>query len=195
MSDFNTEQYLDELYNKIIQYECKYSNDFYEICVLVSKAGVALLESLSLSAGYSELVRLQTHPSGSTHYLYGNRIIFVNEDYIPDFNHSYCHVIRPVIVCKDSYVFPVEADVGDFVIYNNTIRQISNVELIDGDRTVTVSDIYVRLNDFFDPIGYHESIHRMRGYSRGWIDVCIEDWVEDPDTSAITEYFNSLTIT
>lgn len=188
LPDIDVEQYLNEVYNKIIQYECKFSDDFYEICVLVSKGGVSLLE------GYGGFVYVQKDPFDCSHYLYGHRIIFVNNDYIPDSNRYY-HVIRPVIVCKERYMFPTEADVGDFVIYNNTLKQISDVSIISGNKTVSISDICVRLSDSFDPTGYHQAFDRIMEYSSKRIDVRVEDWVENPDTSAITNYFNSLSTT
>lgn len=188
LPDIDVEQYLNEVYNKIIQYECKFSDDLYEICVLVSKGGVSLLE------GHGGFVYVQKDPFCCDHYLYGHRIIFINNDYIPDFNRYY-HVIRPVIVCKERYMFPTEADVGDFVIYDNTLRQISDVSIISGNKTVSISDICVRLSNSFDPTGYHQALDRIMEYSRKRIDVRVEDWVENPDTSAITNYFNSLATT
>ena len=188
LADISVEQYLENVYDKIIQYECKFSDSLYEICVLVSKRGVSLL------TGYEGTVYIQRDPFICDHYLYGHRIIFVDDDYIPDYVSHY-HTIRPVIVCKVMYVFPEEADVGDFVIFNNTLRQITDVSTIDGNRTVTVSDVYVRYNNFFDSLEFKMSPDTIKWMSKGWVDVCVEDWQEDPDTSAITEYFNSLTIT
>ena len=188
LADISAEQYLENVYDKIIQYECKFSDSLYEICVLVSKRGVSLL------TGYEGTVYIQRDPFICDHYLYGHRIIFVDDDYIPDYVSHY-HTIRPVIVCKGMYVFPAEADVGDFVIFNNTLRQITDVSIIGGNRTVTVSDVYVRYNDFFDSIKFKMTSDTIRWMSNGWVDVCVEDWQENPDTSAITEYFNSLTIT
>jgi hypothetical protein len=93
------------------------------------------------------------------------------------------------------HVFPEEASVGDFVIFNNTLRQITDVSIIGGNRTVTVSDVYVRYNDFFNSMEFKMSSDTIKWMSKGWVNVCVEDWQEDPDTSAIIDYFNSLTIT
>lgn len=189
MANIAVEQYLNEVYNKIIQYECKFPDEFYEICVLVSKRIVPTLEN------HGGFVYLKRDLFDCSHYIMGHRIILVDEDYIPSFDHSYYDTIKPVIVCKKSYVFPTEADVGDYVIYNNILRQISDVSYIDGDRTVIINDVYVRFNDFFDSIRFEDTTDTIRWISKGLTDVYIEDWPENPDTSAITEYFNSLTIT
>ena len=187
LSDISVEQYLENVYDNIIQYECKFSDSLYEICVLVSKRGVSLL------TGYEGTVYIQRDPFICDNYLYGHRIIFVDDDYIPDFVNHY-HTIQPVIVCK-GVVFPGEVDVGDFVIFNNTLRQITDVSNIGGNRTVAVSDVYVRYNDLFNSIKFKMTSDTIGWMSNGWVDVCVEDWQENPDTSAITEYFNSLTIT
>lgn len=188
LADINAEQYLDNIYDKIVQYECKFSDSIYEICVLVSNRGVSLL------TGYEGTVYIQRDSFVCDHYLYGHRIIFVDDDYIPDFS-GYYHVIRPVIVCKERYMFPTEADVGDFVIYDNTLKQISNVSIISGNKSVSVSDICVRLSGFLEPTWRHQALDRIMEYSKRRIDVRVEDWVENPDTSAITNYFNSLATT
>lgn len=187
MADISTEQYLENVYDKIVQYECKFSDSLYEICVLVSKGGVSLL------TGYEGTLYIQRDPFICDHYLYGHRIIFVDDDYIPDFVSHY-HTIQPVIVSKVMCVFPEEADVGDFVIFNNTLRQITDISVIGGNKTVTVSNVYVRYNDFFDTMKFKMTSDTIM-WMNGLADVCVKDWQDDPDTSAITEYFNSLTIT
>lgn len=188
MADIITEQYLENVYDKIVQYECKFSDSLYEICVLVSNRGVSLL------TGYEGTVYIQRDHFVCDHYLCGHRIIFVDDDYIPDFN-GYYNVIRPVIVCKEKYMFPTEADVGDFVIYDNTLKQISNVSIISGNKSVSISDICVHPSGFPDPTWRHQALDRIMEYSKRRIDVRVEDWVENPDTSAITNYFNSLATT
>ena len=60
---------------------------------------------------------------------------------------------------------------------------------------MTINDVCVRYDDFFNSIKFKMTSDTIRWMSNGWVDICVEDWQENPDTSAITEYFNSLTIT
>jgi hypothetical protein len=186
--DATLERYLDEVYNKIVQYECKFSNELYEICVLVSKSAIPVLQN------YSGITYVDESPFDRSHYIFGNKVVLVDANYIPSFN-NYCSVIVPVIVCKTSYGFPVEADIGDYVIYNNRLRQITDICLIDGNRTVTIDDVNIRLDEFFDSIRFEETTDTIRWVSANQINSVVEDWAENPDTSSITEYYNSLVIT
>lgn len=188
MIDTTIERYLDEVYNKIVQYECKFSNELYDICVLVSKSVVPALRN------YSGITYVEESPFDCSHYVFGHKVILVDADYIPSFNHYY-NAIVPVIVCKTSYGFPVEADIGDYVIYNNKLRQVISADLIEGNRSIIVDDVNVRLDEFFDSIRYEETRDAIRWVSMDQINLVVEDWAKNPDTSLITEYFNSLAIT
>lgn len=183
-------QYLHEQIERAISYDAKFSRENFEICFLVSKSAYGLLREHSY--GY---LTITEDPFECASYLFGHRVAFVNGDYIPRYDDE-IELIQPVIVCKKCGVFPLEAEVGDYIYFNSRLIQVKDVGYISGSRSFGIEDICVGISDDC-PSREIDRYHTYRGVLRE-----IEErnqirdaWVDKADPSAINEYLSSLPIT
>lgn len=101
-------------------------------------------------------------------------------------------VIEPVIVCRDNWHFPIDADIGDYVLWNGRLKQIFGDEEIDGDRAVTIKDVGGEIDDvpdFCQQEYVKPEFMRVKQKARAH-----KDWTSSVDHSAINEFFDSIPI-
>ena len=184
--EFN--QLLDDLYNELCLYDAKFSRDHFEIATLMSRTAVQLFNRFNGVLRY-----IQNDPYHSSTYLFAHKVIFVDADFIESHDGSR-ELLRPVIVCKEIGIFPMEATEGDYVVFNGKLKQVKYEHFIDGRRSLEVWDLNVDL---------YEDVHRQSYEERLFYSVRSlkkrnkrdDAWVNGVDFSAINEYLSSLPIT
>ena len=193
MFDDRLQEFVGDLWGRITNYEARFDRDKFEICLLISKT----MQQYRAPDG---LVRyVQRNPFDFSTYLFGHRVIFTDQEYIYNFNTGMPGLIEPVVCCKDPYIFPTEAEPGDYVCFSNRIKQVVDVLYEFGNRSLRVKDIP---GEFCDEMGVEAKyIDWTRNSIEQWLDYRVrkyqgrDDWTYNVDNAAINNYLSSLTIT
>lgn len=192
MASLNEDKFqsiLDDLWEQLNKYEAKFGDKF-EICFLVSKAMQEFRRPTKLSSYVTR------DPFDCYTYLLGRRVIFTDQEYIPSFTSDPYGLIEPVICCKDAYTFPMAAEPGDYVFYAGNLKQVVDITLDDGDRSVHIRDVPGDFSD--DAYACANAVDRLVDQ---WIrytkyrEQKRDSWMADVDNAEINEYLSSLTIT
>lgn len=184
------DRYLLDSYEKLVQYEARFSREYFEIAFLVSRTACGMLYNINES-----FLSITEDPFSSNSYIFGHRVAFVNANYIPSYDGD-ISLISPVIVCKNINHFPLEAEVGDYVFYNGFLKQVKYIDYMEGDRAVGVTDIDVELSDNF----CMSEIDRGQFYCDVFKEVNDKKknrdaWISRVDNKEINDYLSMLTIT
>lgn len=183
---------LDELWERVNYYESRFEDKF-DICFLVSKTAQQYRTPTILSS-YVQRDQFDCYT-----YLLGRRVIFIDQGYIYNMVTNVPGIIEPVICCKDPYIFPMEAEPGDYVLYANNLKQVVEVAYEDGDRAISIKDIPGELSDGL--IVDSRYIEWESNSIDQWFDFKKrhtqerDAWVSGVDNHAINDYLSSLTIT
>lgn len=181
------EKYLEKVFEEVLSYEARFSREYFEICLLVSWSVRQLLEKYS----YGQYTIMEDQ-LGKFSYLFGHRVVFVDDDFIPVFGGGQS-LIHPVIVCNAIGVFPMEAEIGDYIFFNGRLVQVVRIDYINGNRSIHIEDIDIDLGDKLLGLSYSTAGHANRHYKPGKAKQ--DDWMNRVDTSAIDDYLSSLTVT
>lgn len=192
MSEDKFQEILDELWGRVNYYESRFGNQF-EICFLVSRTAQQYRAPTILS---SYTVR---DPFDCYTYLLGRRVIFTDQQYIHNLVTGMPGLIEPVICCKENYIFPMEAEPGDYVIFAGNLKQVVGVNYEDGDRAINIKDVPGKISNeliiderYIDwevnSIDQWLMFRERRNQER-------DAWTHEVDNLEINEYLSSLTIT
>lgn len=196
MNEARFEELFDDLYDEVLKYDSKFRNDRFEIRWLVSKSGVRILEHY---AGIC--ISTKVSMTGSEHYLFGHKIMFLDNEYLPDESHLFpLRHIRPVICCNSLGHFPMSAGVGDYVYCDGYLRQIIAADYDCEDESLHIKtfdeliwDDYLftkRSNLNFDfPVDHLGRLGESLDKSTQ-----SDSWYKDIDTSELQNYINSLPV-
>lgn len=190
MSEKEFERYLEEVFEDVLSYDTRFSRENFEIGLLVSRAACMLFKKF----GYIPRT-ITEDPFSRSSYLFGHRIAFVNSDTIPISGGGEL-LIRPVVVCNTIGVFPMEAEVGDYILFNGRLIQVAWIEYVNGNRSFGIDDIDVELSDNrYMTTDDKSNLLRstMRGIKKR--NAKKDAWADEVDTSAIDDYLSSLTVT
>ena len=180
---------LDNVYSELCTYDAKFSRDHFEIAVLMSRTAVQLFTRFN---GLYTYVR--DDPYNSASYLFGHKIMFVDDDFVMSHDGSR-QLIRPVIVCNKIGYFPMEAAEEDYVFFNGMLKQVKYEHFIDGQRSLEVWNVDVNLYENASDLYPLEM--RLYPAVRAIKKKKARDdaWINNVDSSAISEYLSSLPIT
>lgn len=188
MNEDKFQEILDDLWKQLDVYDERFGDKF-EICFLVSRAAQ---EYRSPTIFNSYVIR---DPFDCHTYLLGRKVIFTDQEFIPNFTGCY-GLIEPVICCKDAYIFPTDAEPGDYILYMGHLKQVIGVTLEDGDRTLNIRDVPGVLSD---------SVYAFANASDKLFDKWVryksrrelehDSWMNGVDNTEINDYLSSLPIT
>ena len=179
---------LDNVYSELCTYDAKFSRDHFEIAVLMSRTAVQLFTSFNGLYTY-----VQDDPHDFAAYLFGHKIVFVDDDFIMSHDGSR-ELIRPVIGCKEIGHFPMEAAEGDYVFFNGRLKQVKYEHFIDGQRSLEVwnvdVDLYENASDLYPlEMRLDRAVRAIKKKK-----VRDDAWINNVDSSEINSYLASLTI-
>lgn len=178
--------FFDEVFEEISCYSDKYQCGNYEIAVLVSRVGYDLLREWH---PYEKQLSFNT-PLDADRRLFGHRVIFGDSDVI-SLEKDDRKVIKPVIVPKFQGLFPESTAEGDIVMYNDCLKEVVGIEFAEENEVINIRDI---------PILYSEIPFAIDQPSPWFLkkiesEILLKNaWCDSTDTSAITDYFNSISI-
>lgn len=182
---------VDAAVNLAREYSTTLSGDL-EICLLVSKVGVYGFNRYGLGDGG---IDIESYNDGCS--LYGFRLLFTPEELIPSHCAFNGGIIEPVICCGQYYGFPT-VHVGTYVLFNGRLVQITAVEESSFGRSIQIKGIDIWF-DSYTPVEpryrsrFDDFVITVRDIERRNKER--EQWAINPDTSAISDYLSSLTIT
>ena len=182
---------LADLWERVIKYEIRFG-DRFEICFLVSRAAQQY-RAPTIYKSYTV-----QDPFDHYTYLLGHRVIFTDQEYIYNMVSDLPGLIEPVICCKDTYSFPMQAELGDYVLFANHLKQIVEVDYEDGERVINVKDIPGRLG--CDLVVDSKYWGPETSLADKWMDFKNkrdrekDAWMLSVDNEEINEYLSSLTI-
>lgn len=190
MSEKEFERYLNEVFEETLSYDARFINQDFEIGILLSKAAFSLFRK----HGYIPYA-ITEDPFNSSAYLFGHRIAFANSDTIPIAGGGEL-LIRPFVVCNSIGVFPMESEVGDYVLFNGRLVQVTHIGYTNGNRTFQIEDIEVEISDgyYMSSVEKDETLSERMRYFRKKKENR-DAWADNVDTSAIEDYLSSLTVT
>lgn len=90
----------------------------------------------------------------------------------------------------------MESEVGDYVLFNGRLVQVTHIGYTNGSRTFRIEDIEVEISDryYMSSDEKAETLSERMKYLRKRKENQ-DAWADNVDTSAIEEYLSSLTIT
>ena len=194
MNKDDYERLLEDTYCKIVEYEERFSRDLYEIAVLMPKVTADLFVKYN---GFQRYVQYDLHETSM--YLFGHKVIFVNEDFIRSHNGD-PEPLHLVIGCKERDTFPMQANAGDYVFHNGDLFQIKNEFFVDGQRGFETKIVDFEYTDIIFDTGLNiRKKYRRKMWHEALLEIQErnqkkEAWIEQVDHNEINTYLLSLPI-